>query len=84
MPPVKIEYKESEVSWDIIQKLNIEQLRLKQFNPTKLYSAHEDDAYFLQEYGSKPRMSSRLQARERQSLSVVESTKMRAEQLLKK
>lgn len=44
-----------------------------------MYAPEEDDRYFMEEYGAKPRIASRLQARERQSLSIVESTKMRAE-----
>lgn len=55
----------------MLQKLTIDHLKLKQFNPNKLYAQSDDDHYFLEEYGARPRISSRLQARERQSLSIV-------------
>lgn len=47
----------------MLQRLNIDHLKLKQFNPAKFMSHSEDDHYFLEEYGAKPRISSRLQAR---------------------
>ena len=68
----------------MLQRLNIDHLKLKQFNPAKFMAHSEDDHYFLEEYGAKPRISSRLQARERQSLSIAESTKLRAEEIERK
>ena len=55
--PKRVEYKESEVSWEAINHLNIEQLRLKKFNPAKIIAPAEDDRYFLEEYGAKPKIT---------------------------
>lgn len=55
----------------MLEKITIDQLKLKQFNLSKLYAPDEDDRYFLEEFGGKPRINERLQARERQSLSIV-------------
>ena len=77
----KVEYKESEVSWEAINQLNFDQLRLKKFNPAKILTPTDDDRYFLEEYGGRPKITERMQVRERQSLSIVESTKSRAAEL---
>lgn len=63
----------------MLERITIDQLKLKQFNLSKLYTPDEDDRYFLEEFGGKPKINERLQARERQSLSIVESTKQRAQ-----
>ena len=65
----------------MLGKLTIDHLRLKQFNPSKFIGQADDDQYFLSEYGGKARVSSRLEAKERQSLSIVESTRMRASEI---
>lgn len=40
-PPPKIEYKDSEVSWDMLDRIGFDHLKLKQFNPTKLYTPED-------------------------------------------
>ena len=41
--------------------MSIEQLKLKQFNPSRYYSKAEDDDIFLDEYdGGRPRIGSGL------------------------
>lgn len=65
---------------EMLEKVSVEHLKLKNFNPSKYYTIDDDDKYFLDEYGgSRPKFSQRFQTRERQSMSVVESTKMRAQ-----
>jgi hypothetical protein len=47
----------------MLQKLTIDHLKLKQFNPSKFMAQADDDHYFLEEYGARARISTRLQAR---------------------
>ena len=35
----------------MLEKMNFDQLKLRQFHPTKLYHADDDDYIFMQEYG---------------------------------
>lgn len=65
--------------------MNFDQLKLRQFHPTRLYHAEDDDHIFMQEYGdfrpanSNKNHTSRIEARERQSLSIVENVRKRAD-----
>ena len=67
----------------MLEKCTLDNLKLKGFNPSKYYTINDDeDRYFLDEYGGqKPKMNQQFQARQRQSQSIVESTKMRAKEL---
>lgn len=60
-------------------------MKMKQFNPTKLYSAEDEDNIFMQEYGGggRTKVTSGLEVRERQSLSIVENVKKRADEVEK-
>lgn len=67
--------------------MNFDQLKIRQFHPTKLYHADDDDYIFMQEYGEfkvpNRARASRLEARERQSLSIVENVRKRADEVEK-
>lgn len=48
----------------MLEKLTLDHLKLKNFNPSKYYTIDEEDKYFLDEYGgSRPRFSQRFQNR---------------------
>jgi hypothetical protein len=64
----------------MLDRIGFDHLKLKQFNPTKLYTPEDEDRCFLEEYGARPRIAS-MQARERQSLTIAADTRQRAEQL---
>lgn len=75
----KVQYKQGEVTLQMLEKLTLDHLKLKNFNPSKYYTIDEEDKYYLDDYGgSRPKWTQRMQNRERQSLSIVQSTKMRA------
>lgn len=56
----------------MLEKLTLDHLKLKNFNPSKYYTIDEEDKYYLDDYGgSRPKWTQRMQNRERQSLSIV-------------
>lgn len=67
----------------MLEKMNFDQLKLRNFHPTKLYHGDDDDYIFMQEYGEfrlpNKLRTSRMEARERQSLSIVENVRKRAD-----
>jgi hypothetical protein len=44
---VGAQFKENSVTWDGIEKLNFEQLNLKQFHPHNLYNIEQEDEDFM-------------------------------------
>lgn len=85
MKEKKPEYNEKEVDWDSLGKISIDQLKLKQFNPGRYFSKDDDDKTFLDEYdGARPRISSGMAVRERNSIAMVNDMKKRVEEVDKK
>lgn len=58
---------------------------MNKFNPNRYFSKDDDDKIFLDEYeGGRARISSGMDARERNSMSVVEDVKKRVGEVEKK
>jgi hypothetical protein len=38
----------------MLERMSLEQMKLRQFNPKKLYQDDDDDYIFMQEYGGLP------------------------------
>lgn len=67
--------------------MSIDQLKLNKFNPNRYFNKDDDDdRIFLNEYeeGGRPRMSSGIEVRERNSMNVVEDVRKRVGEVEKK
>ena len=70
----------------MLGKISIDQLKIKQFNPNRYFNKDDDDRIFSDEYegGSRPRIMSGMEVRERNSIAIVEDVKKRVGEVQKK